>query len=153
MGYTTNFQGKFKINKPVDFKTAKLFRGISTTRRMKRRGLPKKYGIEGEFYCKDREDSGQSTTPSQGEIVEYNNPPSTQPGLWCQWELQEDNQTIQWDGNEKFYMYVEWLEYIIEKILAPKGYVVKGKVDWEGEDRKDNGIITVTNNKIKSRRT
>ena len=59
MGYTTNFQGKFKINKPVDLKTAKLFRGISTTRRMKRRGLPKKYGIEGEFYCKDREDSGQ----------------------------------------------------------------------------------------------
>ena len=138
MGYTTDFEGKFTINKPVDTKTAKLMRGIAATRRMKRAGLPEEYGIDGEFYIKDDE----------VKVVDCNEPPSTQPGLWCQWELQEDNQTIQWDGNEKFYDYVEWLEYIIKKILAPKGYILNGKVYWSGEEVRDHGTITVQDNKI-----
>jgi len=151
MGYTTDFEGEFKINKPVDKETAKLLRGLATTRRMKRSGLPEKYGVDGEFYCDSKKDEGFTEIPSQGKIVDGNEPPRTQPGLWCQWKLQEDNQTIEWDGNEKFYAYIEWLKYIIDKILAPKDYVVNGEVTWNGEEQGDTGKIIVTNNKIKTR--
>ena len=58
-----------------------------------------------------------------------------------------------WDGNEKFYSYIEWLEYLIDKVLAPRGYVVNGEVTWGGEDRRDTGKITVVNNKVKAGET
>ena len=97
-------------------------------------------GVDGEFYVgDDREDT----------IINYNRPPGEQPGLWCQWQLQRDNQTIMWDGGEKFYYYTEWIEYIISKILAPRGYIVNGEVEWSGEDPTDVGKIVVKNNKVK----
>lgn len=45
---------------------------------------------------------------------------------------------------EKFYSYVEWLVYIVNKVLKPAGYKLTGTVDWQGEDNDDIGIITVT---------
>jgi len=144
MGYTTEFEGSFKIDQPVDNETAILLKGLANTRRMKRN--IKGYGIDGEFYIE-----GEDVLYGEGKnkyltIVDYNTPPSTQPGLWCQWELQDDNQTIMWDGAEKFYNYVEWIEYIIKSILEPRGYIVNGEVKWFGEDRHDNGKIIIKNN-------
>jgi len=148
MGYTTDFEGEFKVNKRVDKKTYDLLVGLASTRRMKRKGLPAKYGIDGEFYIEDKEDFGQTHDPAQGEIVDYNTPPSTQPALWCQWEIKEDRKTIQWDGGEKFYEYVEWIEYLIERVLQPKGYVVNGDVKYQGEEIDDRGIIIIRDNKV-----
>jgi len=155
MGYTTDFKGEFKINKKVDEKTYDLLIGLATTRRMKRSGLDEKiYGIEGEFYCEDRENFGQGNNPSKGKIIDNNDPPRTQPGLWCQWLIQEDRQTIEWNGCEKFYDYVEWIIYFINKILEPRGYIVNGQVEWIGEDGfNDQGIITVKNNIVNTKRT
>jgi hypothetical protein len=150
MGYTTDFEGKFTINKPVDDDTYNLLKGIATTRRMKRSGLSEKYGIDGEFYF-EKEDfgnCGQSDKPKQGRIVDYNNPPRTQPGLWCQWLIQEDRKTIEWDEGEKFYDYVEWIEYLIVTILSPRGYKVNGEVTWQGEDGYDMGKIIIKDNKV-----
>ncbi|KKL86082.1 hypothetical protein LCGC14_1948340, partial [marine sediment metagenome] len=65
-----------------------------------------------------------------------------------QWILTGDRQHIEWDGGEKFYGYVEWIEYIIEKILKPRSYVLNGKVEWSGEDEDDFGTILVINNKV-----
>ena len=148
MGYTTDFSGKFKINKKVDDATYTLLVGLSTTRRMKRSGLDEKvYGIDGEFYCEDTEDLGQQHEPSKGKIVDYNTPSRTQPSLWCHWAIQEDRQTIVWDGGEKFYEYRKWIVYLINKVLRPRKYVVNGKVEWIGEDSfNDQGVITVKNN-------
>jgi len=148
MGYTTEFEGSFKTDKPVDEKTYNLLKGLQETRRMKRAGLSEEYGIDGEFYFEDDGDYGQSRTPEQGTIVDYNSPPSTQPALWLQWEIQEDRQTIKWDEGEKFYKYIAWIRYIIEKILAPKGYKLNGEVTWQGEDRTDRGKIIITDNHI-----
>jgi hypothetical protein len=147
MGYSTDFEGKFTIDKPVDDETYKLLRGLATTRRMKRR-VDSKYGVDGEFYVEDLEDFGQKHTP---DIIDYNTPPSTQPGLWCQWLIQKDKQTIEWDGGEKFYNYVEWIKYIINRILKPRGYIVNGRVEWYGEDRNDGGVIVVNNNAVSVR--
>lgn len=111
------------------------------------------YGVDGEFYFIGKGLLGQDR---EDNIVDYNRPPSTQPGLWCQWELVHDQDCdewfIQWDGGEKFYNYIEWLEYIIEKVLKPEGLVLQGEITWQGEDRSDMGKIEVSSNVIRIRK-
>lgn len=146
MGYTTDFDGVFKLNKPLDDETYSFLKKLSETRRMKR-VLPSKYGVDGEFYVDGKGLMGsEEKDPS---IVNYNMPPSTQPSLWCQWTPTEDRLGIHWDGNEKFYDYVPWIIYIIDKILAPRGYSLTGDVVWVGEDRDDMGKIEIKNNRVK----
>ena len=157
MGYTTEFNGSFdlKFNNPETKKhVIELIDGLSTTRRMKRDLSKIKdklehnveyYGIEGEFYYVEDGNSGQNRDPS---ILEYNNPPSTQPGLWLQWVIGDNLDTLEWDGNEKFYYYTEWLEYLIEKIFKPNNVSITGSVDYRGEKWDDNGTITILNNTV-----
>lgn len=144
MGYTTEFDGKFNLNKKLDKETHEFLTKLASTRRMKRK-LPTEYGIEGEFYVDGAGYAGQDREDS---IVDYNKPPSTQPGLWCQWVPTEDGTAIEWDGGEKFYHYVDWIKYIIDKVLAPRGYSLSGVVDWRGEDWSDTGTIVVRDNKV-----
>lgn len=159
MGYTTEFRGKFKTDKPVDEDTYNLINGLATTRRMKRNpeelakrigktteDVIKLYGKECQLWVNDKENFGSNKTP---DVVDYNNPPNDQPGLWCQWEMRDDHQTIVWDEGEKFYNYVEWIRYIITNILKPKGYILNGEIDWRGEDFYDQGTIIVENNEVK----
>ena len=134
MGYTTEFEGRFILNKPLDEETYTYLINFADSRRMKRDVDPK-YGIEGEFYTAD-ESTG---------VIDYNTPPSTQPGLWCQWIPSEDHKGIEWDGNEKFYNYREWLDYIIKNFLEPKGYKLSGTVKYQSERSNDRGIINGSN--------
>lgn len=144
MGYTTDFEGEFTLDKPLVEKDYKLLKGLSKTRRMKRRVSAAEFGTDGEFYVEGTGYHGQGEDDS---IVDYNTPPRTQPGLWCQWTPTSPT-TIAWDGNEKFYNYVEWLKYLIDRIIALRGYVLNGTVEWYGEDRDDIGTIQVVDNKI-----
>lgn len=145
MGYSTDFSGHFTVDKPVDDETLKLLVGLSTTRRMKRKVDPS-FGVEGEFFIAGKGFAGQDRDDT---IIDYNKPPATQPSLWCQWLInEEDRQTIAWDGGEKFYNYIEWIEYIANRILAPRGYLLSGSVTWQGEDRSDVGKITIKDNKV-----
>lgn len=139
MGYNTDFRGKFELNKKLDDYTFDFLKDLNTTRRTKRNIGPE-FGIEGEFYFKD-DDVG---------IIDNNKPPSTQPGLWCQWTPvhEEDKDVIEWDGGEKFYDYIEWIEYIISKILEPKGYILNGNVCFNGEEANDYGVINIVNNNV-----
>lgn len=141
MGYTTEFEGQFALDKPLDEPTATFLRKLARTRRVARK-LPEKYGVEGEFFV----DSGYDTIGPPDDILDYNKPPRTQPGLWCQWIPTKDGAAIEWDGHEKFYDYVPWLEYIIDKILLPRGYVLNGNVDWRGQSWEDTGTISVREN-------
>lgn len=70
------------------------------------------------------------------------------PGDYCQWQIREGNAAIGWDYEEKFYSYVEWLKYLIEKFFAPRGYVLSGSVKWQGEEVSDSGAIIIKNNKV-----
>lgn len=148
MGYTTDFEGRFKLNKPLDDETFMFLQKLATTRRMKR-NLGPEYGVEGEFYVDGGGSYGQG---EESNIVNYNSPPRTQPSLWCQWTPSEDRLHIEWDGGEKFYNYVEWLQYIIAKVLKPKGYSLSGEVQWQGEDSSDMGMIVVQDNEVKTKR-
>jgi len=161
MGYTTDFEGNFELDKQLSEAHSNYLVAFNRTRRMKRDpekaallpdplreavGLP--IGIEGEFYVGsyDDGDMGQSKDDS---ILEYNDEPSTQHGLWCQWTPTKDGNGIGWDYGEKFYHYVEWLEYIVENFLKPWGYVLNGSVQWQGEESNDIGEITVEDNEVR----
>lgn len=147
MGYSTDFYGQFKVDRKVDDETLAILLGLANTRRVKRK-VDAKYGVEGEFYFKGDGFLGQDRDST---VVDYNSPPRTQPSLWCQWAIDEsDRQTIQWDGGEKFYCYVEWIEYILNKVLLPRGYKLTGQVSWQGEDSSDRGQIIADGDSIRT---
>jgi len=152
MGYTTTFSGEFNVTPALDDDTIKLLEGIRNTRRVKRDlteimplAAAKLFGDEGEFYTGGGGFKGQDSDDS---VLDSNNPPATQPGLWCQWQYIPETQTIEWDGGEKFYYYVEWIAYLIRKILAPRGYVVNGDIHWNGEESGDLGMIRIVDNTV-----
>lgn len=145
MGYTTDFNGVFQLNKKLDDATHEFLKKFADTRRMKR-DLGPEYGVEGEFYVDGGGFAGQDR---EDNVINSNSPPSTQPGLWCQWVPTEDGMGIEWDGGEKFYHYVDWIKYIISNFLQPKGYELNGEVYFQGEDSADFGIIRIENNVVK----
>lgn len=146
MGYTTDFSGRFDLNQPLTPFMKEFLTNFNETRRMKR-NLPEKFGIEGEFFVEGEGFGSQRETEAKS-VLNMNEPPSTQPSLWCQWTPTSDDCGIEWDGGEKFYNYTEWLVYLIHKVLAPNGYVLNGKVIWHGEETGDVGKIIVENNRV-----
>ena len=159
MGYTTDFEGRFELDHEL---TDELYEYLSTfaeVRHIKRNNEKIKelfpdwqehclcmgLGVDGEYFVRDDGDFGQSRDDS---IINYNMPSDSQPGLWCQWIPTPDKKHIEWNGGEKFYNYIEWLDYIIVNFLEPNNYLLNGEVKWQGESSNDYGIIIVTNNEI-----
>ena len=186
MGYTTDFEGSFKLSRPTTVTEFNYINMISETRRMKRDvnklmekfkgefGHPTRpdnpYGNDGEFFVGG---SGWAGQDHDDTIIDYNTSPGqlgfdemrdfnerygenqnrivnglSQPGLWCQWIL-TDKEELQWDGNEKFYHYIEWLKYLINNFFEEWGIKLNGEVSWVGEDSSDRGKIVVENNKVR----
>ena len=143
MGYTTEFRGQFNLNKELDDDTFNLLTGLAGTRRMARD--IEGFGEEGEFFIDGKGFMGQDKDET---VIDQNRPPKTQPSLWLQWVPTDDRMGIEWDCGEKFYHYVEWIEYLIEKILAPRGYVLNGDVEWCGEEWDDTGTISIVDNVV-----
>ena len=159
MGYTTEFAGSFKFDKPLSAAQVAYIKAFNESRRMKRNvdlasafpdplrlavGLP--LGVDGEFFVGGDGLRGQADDRS---VVDYNRQPSTQPGLWCQWTVSDDGTELMWDGVEKFYRYVDWLRYLIANFFVPWGVKLSGDVYWKGEEDSDIGIIFVTDNEVK----
>jgi hypothetical protein len=71
------------------------------------------------------------------------------PSYWCQWIPNEGATAIVWDETEKFYNYVDWIKYLIEKYLSPWGYELNGEVEWHGDEYGDIGKIVVEHNVVK----
>ena len=163
MGYTTDFDGTLKVvfeTKEGRDEAVRLVNCLSKTRRMKR-DLTKikdkldkpieEYGIDGEFYCPEK-DVDLIKGAEDPSIVDINTPPSTQPGLWLDWIMRPEGDNvayIEWDHQEKFYNYIPWLKYIHNKIIRKNdGKIVDGYIIWSGEDAEDNGIIIGHNDSI-----
>ena len=158
MGYSTDFSGRFKLDRKLAKEHADYIREFSRTRRMKRdehltakrpdpvreaAGLP--VGDEGEFFVGEDGYAGQDRGP---DVIDGNREPSNQHGLWCHWDVSDDDQGIQWDGGEKFYNYKLWLTYYIKNFLDPWGYTLNGEIHWQGEDSEDKGTIICIQNKV-----
>lgn len=159
MGYTTDFFGSLEFNKPVAPWLAEYINKFSNTRRMKRD--PEKIkemfpnwgelcfngelGCEGAYFVGGLGFMGQNTDMS---VIDQNEPSSDQPGLWCQWVINEKNNCLEWNGHEKFYNYEAWLDYLIDNFFEPLGYVLNGDIEWQGEESDDIGTIHVVNNMV-----
>ena len=126
MGYTTEFQGFFILDRPLSQIQAKEIREFMAKRHNAYKMGPGGRSMENE--------------------ADY------APSFYCQWELTEDNQRIQWDHGEKFYGYTEWLRILITRFFEPWGYLMNGSVKWRGEDFEDIGKITVRNNQVITRK-
>jgi hypothetical protein len=173
MGYTTDFFGILTLSRTATNEEVDYINKISGTRRMKRdvkklfrlydgkHGNPfaktreEIYGNEGEYFVGGQGSYGQENDKS---VIDHNLPPGQnnwscnvengQPGLWCQWILSSDGTTLEWDGGEKFYNYVEWLQYLIKHFFEPWGIKLIGEITWNGEDREDIGKIVVDENNV-----
>lgn len=158
MGYDTKFDGEFEVDPPLTNSHRKYLEDFSNTRRMKRdpeiaktlhdpvrETVELPLGPEGSYFVGGGGFHGQDRDDS---ITDYNYPPEGQPGLWCKWAPTSDGEYIAWNGVEKFYDYVEWLEYLIQHFLQPWGYSLNGEVTWKGEDSGDMGKIIVKNNEV-----
>ncbi len=162
MVYDTSFYGSFELDRPLTREHRRYLQMFSETRRMKRDagraaefpdpvreavGLP--IGIQGGYFVGGGGFAGQDNDVS---IVDYNEPPAGQPGLWCKWEPNDDGTEIEWNGVEKFSDYIEWITYLIGHFLDHWGYKLNGEVEWEGEERDDLGKIIITDNVVEIKR-
>jgi hypothetical protein len=154
MGYTTEFSGSLSFDKPITNDHKNYINQFSETRRMKRdpdlvgpdplrEAVGLSLGTDAEFFVGGTGFCGQDKDKS---IIEYNCPPENQPGLWCKWAIEAGS--LQWNGNEKFYNYVEWLQYLIDNFFKPWGYLLNGNIKWRGEEVHDSGNIIVNDNVI-----
>ncbi len=156
MGYSTDFMGSLEITPPISPEHAAYINAFANTRRMKRNKLIAALlddpirdatglhvGEEGQYFVGGSGFMGQEDDSS---VVDHNAPPTGQPSLWCQWVIEDGK--LQWDGGEKFYNYVEWLDYLIEHFFHFWGYSLTGEIKWQGEDMNDRGLISVEDNNI-----
>lgn len=171
MGYTTTFNGRFNVDKPLTEAHAAYLRAFNETRRMKRNaavaetlpdprrlavGLP--IGSDGAYFVGAEGFMGQHEDIS---VLDGNLPPGqsrkgyereksadAQPGLWCQWRPTDDNTGIEWDQGGKFYDYAEWLQYLVKHFLSPWGYVLNGEVTWQGKEHGDTGTLRCVANEV-----
>lgn len=131
----TELKGKFSLNKELDEETSKLLHGLANTRRMardidklKELGFNGDYGVEGEFFV-DSVVGEDIDYEEDVTILNVNIQPSTQPSLWCDWVPSEDNLSIHAPESPNFWRSQEWMNYILERILNPRGYYVSGTVE------------------------
>lgn len=160
IGYTTDFTGEFTVTPPLNADEIAYLNDFAGSRRMER--------TKGPYYANPGTDFGQDRTE---DVTNYNGPPSGQPGLWCQWRPADDGAIIEWDGGEKFYNSVEWIEYLIDHFLKPGAvastvedideqdarirnftfdHVLNGEVYAQGEDYDDRWKLAVENNVVKT---
>lgn len=160
MGYTTEFSGSFKFDRPLTEIEKNYINNLAETRRVKRDSsklmekykgklgnpfakndtVEEIYGIDGEYFV-DNDEYDET-------IIDYNTPPKSQPGLWCQWIVSGDNDCLEWDCGEKFYNYINWLQYLIDHFFSKWGVNLNGEVIWNGEDSEDVGKMVVENNNV-----
>jgi len=138
------FTGFFKLNKRLDEATFLFLKDLSSTRRMSR-NVDAAFGVEGEFYVHGNE--------YDSNIIDRNSSPKTQPGLHCDWVPTKDYTGIEWNGTEKTYQPVEWIEYIISRVLSPRGYVLDGEVEyWNTNYHNDSSYIEICDNVVNGKR-
>jgi len=112
MGYTTDFLGHIDINPTLNEAEIAYLQAFGHSHRFDRPGGP--YEVPANPYAEAQGDRGPSV-PAEA----YNRPAPGQPQLWCQWTPCWDGCCLAFDGTEKFYQPVRWLEYLIGHFLEP----------------------------------
>lgn len=153
MGYTTDFSGAFLLDRPLEDHHREYLSRFAAVRHMRRETTSTATYPDPvrEAVGLDVGHEGAYILCEEGKnVLDPNSPPEGQPGLYCQWTPNADGTALEWDENEKFYHYVEWLEYLVEHFLKPWGYELSGSVHWYGEDPGDSGVIYAKGHRIKA---
>lgn len=141
MGYSTHFDGQIGIEPPLNEKEVLFLNHFADSRRMERTKGP---------YCVEQRELT--------DVINANNPPEGQPGLWCQWVATDEGDAIEWDGNEKFYNGDKWMQYLIDHFIGEnplaklnnpeefgflQGHKLNGEIFAAGDDQDDRWKIEV----------
>lgn len=157
MGYTTDFEGFVTITPPLNASEIAYLNDFAKTRRMHRAAGP--YFVRGTGFAGQGHD---------GDVLDFNSPDPSQPGLWCQWIPLSDGSGFEWDGGEKFYSSAEWMRYLVALISTKPDaetyaqmlaaderfadftfdHVVEGEIIAQGEDYDDRWRLVVTDNVV-----
>ncbi len=151
------FLGSLVLDKPLISEQQEYLQSFSKTKRMKRDAIKAALlpdpirnkvfldiGEEGGYYVGGEEDDDS--------IVKKSLPPVEQPTLWCKWCPSDSGKSIVWSGN-KFFGYIEWLEYIIEHFLITWGREVSGMIDIRNDQDTSLGYLKVIHNKVELKYT
>lgn len=112
MGYTTDFLGHIDINPALNQAEIAYLQAFGRSRRYDRPGGP--YEVPANPYAE-----AQQGRDSSVPVETYNRVAPGQPQLWCQWTPCWDGCCLTFDGFEKFYRPVQWMEYLIGHFLKP----------------------------------
>lgn len=168
MGYHTEFEGQFNLDRSLSPEHKAYLERFAKTRHMLwnesqlpsipdpvREAAKLPPGLFGIYFTGITDTSISDTSSTHNgkpayhpALLNYNLVPAGVPGLWCQWIPDQNGTAIEWDQGEKFYNYIEWLQFLIQHFLSPWGYLLNGKVQWRGEDPTDRGTIEVQNNDV-----
>jgi hypothetical protein len=154
MGYSTYFYGFWTLTPALSLAQTDYLQKFSRTRRVKRApdaiknnrrlaAIGLNLGVDAEYFV-DTEDEDES-------IVDINQPPGSQPSLWCKWRVNDRGNRLEHTGGEKFDGYVEWIDYLVEHFFSPWGVKIDGSVKYEGDILVDTGTIEIIDNRIEVR--
>jgi len=119
MGYTTDFNGGFKLSRNLTEQETEIINKIS----------------------EDRHDSIYNYGDVRRAYPSIWN-------QWVIERSYGGNDLLVWDEGEKFYQYVGWLSYLIVNYFDQWEVELNGVVDFDGEDREDRGEIHIKNSEI-----
>jgi hypothetical protein len=108
-------------------------------------GLP--IGVDGAYFV-----GGATMKPPlrmfDESVLNFNKTPADQCSFMCNWAPNADGTALCYRGVNVCDIAL-WLRYLIRHFLAPWGYVLSGRVTWQGELSDDKGTITVTDNHVR----
>lgn len=156
MGYSTDFSGSIKIVPPLNQSEIDYLTKFSCTRHMKR--------TQGPYFVVDDINKCEDATG----VINFNEPHTPQPSLWCNFSTTEDGTALVWTGAEKTYFGKDWIKYLIDHFLKPKAkthnvespnfknftynHICNGELYAQGEDSKDVWKIVVKDNVVTVKR-
>lgn len=123
MGYSTRFDGKFTFNKQ-----------------------PPQEALDEILALEDYEVPHEKTWGGGFRRLPG---PRGEPDYPCDWELTRRLDSIEHSGSEKSYCWYEWLVWIDEKVLRPRGCYLVGQVAYRGDDRDDFGTVYADENGVR----
>ena len=160
--------GSLSITPRLEERHAAYLSRFQATRRMKRSssvlageqypdpirlaaGLP--LGLEGGYYL------GESIETSYQcpSIIDTNQPPRGQPGLWCGWGPTPDLGGLRVVNPHSGDDLGAWLRYLVKHFFVPWGYSLRGAVGWRPEERYRSRrgpsyrVLTVVNNHVRGK--
>jgi hypothetical protein len=152
MGYNTDFEGSLKIEPPLNEAEINYLTQFSWTRHMKRE--------QGPYFVVDDIDDAENSVG----VINFNEPHTPQPSLWCNFIPTGDGTALRWNGCEKTREGFAWIKYLIDYFLKPKAktqnvasphfkdftynHICNGELIAQGEDPTDHWKIVVKNNKV-----